>query len=596
MNRRGMVVIVVLVFAFQLVGGFTPRVSVSQAQSHTKQIKIEDPFVPGRVLVKFRSGMGAVRSHEIIAEAGARDDSEIPGIGVHIVELPASTDEKAFVQALSSRSEVEFAELDRLFAPEAITPNDPSYPSEWHLPKISGPTAWSTTTGSSSVTIAILDTGCDPTHPDLSSKYVPGWNFYDNNSDTHDVYGHGTGVAGTAAAFSNNGSGVASVAWNCKIMPIRISDLNGYGSISAMANGLTWAADLGVRVANISYRVTTSPTVTSAAQYFQSRGGIVTIAAGNETIFDSTADNPYVLTVSATTSSDTLASWSNTGNNIDLSAPGVNILTTLNGGGYGLWSGTSFSAPIVAGVAALVLSTNPSLTPTQVQDILKQSANDLGAAGWDTSYGWGRVNAANAVAMAQTPPPPPPPVTDTTPPTVSITSPSDSSTVSGTVSIATTASDNVGVASVSLKVDGSLFGTATATPYTFSWNTTTMSNGTHTLTVTASDAAGNTASASVTVTVYNAGDTTPPVVNITSPTNGSTASGNVSIQVNVADNIGVVRVDLYVDGVLIANSTTAPFTTKWNARRAASGAHTLQCKAYDAAGNVGTSAIVTVYK
>src|SRR6185436_2871090 len=121
---------------------------------------------------------------------------------------------------------------------------------------------------------------------------------------------------------------------------------------------------------------------------------------GNTGTFDSSPINPYFLVVSATDANDLLASWSNTGNNIDLSAPGVVILTTMQGGGYGSGSGTSFSAPVVAGAAALVISANPTLPGAQVQAILKQTADDLGSAGWDTSYGAGRLNVGNAVLLA----------------------------------------------------------------------------------------------------------------------------------------------------------------------------------------------------
>jgi thermitase len=260
---------------------------------------------------------------------------------------------------------VVFAELDHIL-PLALTPNDPLYaPSSgrgWHLAKISAPNAWDTTLGSNRVIVAVLDTGVDGTHPDLAPNLVPGWNIYNNNADTSDVHGHGTAVAGTVAAVLNNGVGVASVAGGCRIMPIRISDPNGYASYTTIANGLIWAADRGARVANVSYRCSNSSTVATAAQYFQSRNGVVAVAAGNESTFDATADNPYVLTVSATDSSDSLTSWSNTGNNIDLAAPGSGIYTTLRGGTYGSKSGTSFSAPVVAGVAALVISVNPNLT------------------------------------------------------------------------------------------------------------------------------------------------------------------------------------------------------------------------------------------
>ena len=293
--------------------------------------------------------------------------------------------------------------------------------------------------------IAILDSGVDGTHPDLASKMVAGWNVYNHNSDASDISGHGTKVAGTASAASNNSNGVASVAWGCKIMPVRVSDSTGYALFSDMAEGLTWAADHGARVANLSYTASDSSTVRSAASYFQSKGGVVAVSAGNDSTFKSAADNPYVLTVSATDTSDLLASFSNTGNNVDLSAPGMTIRTTARGGGYQAVAGTSFSAPIVAGLAALVMSVNPSLTPAGVQDILKQSADDLGSTGKDSSYGWGRVNAARAVTLASGGE-----VGDSTPPVLSFTSPTGGATVTGGVTIALSATDNVGVTSLSL--------------------------------------------------------------------------------------------------------------------------------------------------
>ena len=156
-------------------------------------------------------------------------------------------------------------------------------------------------------------------------KMVAGWNIYDNNSDSRDVYGHGTKVAGTVAAAGNNGAGVASVAWSCWIMPVRISDPTGWATYSDIASGLTWAADHGARVANISYKVTTSSTVTAAAQYFQGRGGVVASSAGNDALFDASADNPYIITVSATDPNDALYSWSSTGNNVDRRRAGMRL-------------------------------------------------------------------------------------------------------------------------------------------------------------------------------------------------------------------------------------------------------------------------------
>jgi subtilisin family serine protease len=326
---------------------------------------------------------------------------------------------------------------------------------------------------------------------------VPGWNVYGNNSDTSEVSGHGTMVAGQAAASSDNGVGIASVCWGCEIMPIRVSDDYGYASLSDIASGLNWAADHGAKVANISYKASDSSTVSRSASYFQQKGGVVTVAAGNDGTFDNNADDPYMLTVGATDQTDTVFSWSSYGNNQDLTAPGT-AYTTKKGGGYIVGTGTSTAAPIVAGAAALVFSTNPSLTPAQVQNILKQSADDLGAPGWDQIYGYGRVNVARALNMA-------------------------------------------------LGSSGYV-------------------------------------------------DALPPTVSITSPTTGARVSGTVSVMLNAADNVGVAKAALYVDGALLTTSTTAPFTAKWSTRKAKAGMHTLQSIAYDAAGNAGASTQVTVYK
>ena len=324
--KKTLIVLILLTLTTSLLTlAFTTGNVNAQKVQTLRNEQAESRFVPGRVLVKFRSNIGVDHARQIIAALGARDASEIPATGVHILDLPYQANELAFTRAFESRSEVEFAELDRILTVEQMVPNDPLYDNanSWSLPRISAPEAWSISTGSSNIIIAILDTGVDSTHPELVSKLVAGWNIYNNNSDTSDVYGHGTAVAGTAAASSNNSVGVASVAWGCSIMPVRISDAAGYGSYSNIASGLTWAANHGARVANISYNVSGSRTVSSAAKYFQGKGGVVAAAAGNQGSSSSAGDDPYILTVGATDSSDNLFSWSNRGNNLDLDRKSV---------------------------------------------------------------------------------------------------------------------------------------------------------------------------------------------------------------------------------------------------------------------------------
>ena len=546
-------------------------------------------IVKGRLLVKFRPSVSDGQANNMLASFRSQTVRHNSQIRVHVVTLPAGASEAAFVKAFQARPEVEFAELDRVLPPANVIPNDPWYPMAWHLTRISAPWAWSTTTGSSAITVAIIDTGVYGSHEDLASKMVAGWNVYDNNADTSDVYGHGTTVAGTVAAASNNQLGVTSIAWGCYLMPIRVSAPDGTATYSTIANGIIWAADHGARVANVSYEASDSATVSSAAQYLQSRDGVLTVSAGNYSTFNANPINPYILTVSATDPNDVLYSWSNTGNNIAVAAPGC-VYTTLNGGGYGSQCGTSYSAPIVAGVAALVLSVRPGLTPSQVTSMLEQSADKLGPADWDSTYGWGRVNAARAVSLAAGNT-----VHTTQLPSVSFQLPANGATVSGSITMQVFATDSVGVASVSYFADGVLVGTASVSPYECSLSTATLGNGSHTLTAVGKNTAGNSSTADISVTVSNVPDTESPTIGIQSPESGDTVSGNTTVLFAASDDVGVVKVELYMDGALQSTSTSAPFTMKFSVRHLARGAHTLVARAYDQAGNVGTSAPVTVY-
>src|SRR5581483_2431394 len=188
---------------------------------------------------------------------------------------------------------------------------------------------------------------------------------------------------------------------------------------------------------------------------------------------------------------------------------------------------------------------------------------------------------------------------DTTPPTVSITSPSNGATISGTVTVTANASDNVGVAGVQFLLDGAALGAEdTAAPYSVAFDTTKVANGSHTLTARARDAAGNSATSSaVTVTVSNGPppDTTPPAVAITSPSNGATISGTVTVTANASDNVGVAGVQFLLDGAALgAEDTAAPYSVAFDTTKVANGSHTLTARARDAAGNVATSSPVTV--
>ncbi len=309
--------------------------------------------------------------------------------------------------------------------------------------------------------------------------------------------------------------------------------------------------------------------------------------------------------MSATASGDTLASFSTYGPYIDLSAPGVGIYTTVRGGGYGSVSGTSFSAPITAGVVALMFSANPSLTPPQAEQILKSTALDLGAAGYDIYYGWGRIDASNALKMAITFSPPP---MDTTPPSASITYPVDGSTVSGDVTVKVDASDDSGVSKVELYKNGILFAVDPDAPYEFYWDTTCEQDGAYSLMAKAYDNAGNTGeSKTITVKVENSKseaksvnitDNNPPNIIISYPTNNSKVSKWVDIKTSVSDDSGISKVEFYIDDKLTASTElqagvlSIECTYRWNTRSVKDGWHKITVVAYDIYNNTANTSII----
>lgn len=505
---------------------------------------------------------------------------------------------------LKHNKHLKFAERDMLVKPS--TTNDPYYSKGWHLPKIGTPTAWQTSSGSN-VVIAILDSGVDPDHPDLAAKLVPGWNTYNNNADTADVYGHGTKVAGAAAALTNNSVGVAAVAGDAQVMPMRVTGTDGWASYSAIASALTWAADRGARVANISfYGVETSSSARSAAQYMKNKGGLVVTSAGNYGVEETIAPSDTMITVSATDSNDNKASWSSYGSFVDVAAPGTSIYSTVNGGGYGSVSGTSFSSPITAGVVALMMSANPALSPADLEKALYSSALDLGTAGFDKYFGNGRVDAVAAVAVSVETV-----KVDSTAPSTAITSPAGGTNVSGLVVVDVSASDDAGVSRVELLVNGVKVGTDTAAPYGFSWDSAQVPDGGAKLTAYAYDAAGNAASHSVNVTVANAvveepvadqpvveepavgttPDVVAPVAAISSPGDGSVISGNVAISGSATDDVGVTLLRLSIDGKQVATAVGSSISDRLNTKKLSAGSHTITLEAVDAAGNVGSHSI-----
>lgn len=294
-----------------------------------------------------------------------------------------------------------------------LIPNDPSYGSQYGWGRIKAPTAWDTTLGSTAVTVAIIDTGIQATHPDLGGARVlsPGMTCA-GGDPRNDDNGHGTHVAGTVGATTNNGVGVAGASQS-NLLPVKVLNSAGSGTFACVASGITFAADNGAHVLSMSlgcnqpcFDQATSDAINYARN---TKGAIVVVAAGNANgaAVGYPGSDPNSFTVSCSTSTDAICSFSSLGPQVDVAAPGSSILSTCIGSTYCTKSGTSMSTPHVSGVAALVKTVNPTWTGAEIETQLRNTAVDLGAAGFDNSYGWGLLDAAAAVGAA--PPPPPPP-------------------------------------------------------------------------------------------------------------------------------------------------------------------------------------------
>jgi thermitase len=549
------------------------------------------------LIIKPKSSMPEAALHALVSAHGGRAVSNIPQLNVRIIRLPANASAKALA-AISKHKDVEYAEPD--FTASALnTANDPQFTSgaQWSLQKIEAPVAWNTTTGSSNVVVAVIDSGVTASHPDLAGKVLPGYDFINNDTDATDDNGHGTAVAGLIGAATNNGIGMAAVSWNSMILPVKALGADGNGSYSAISNAIIWAADRGARIINLSLGGTSaSTTLQNAVNYAWNRNCVIIAAAGN-----SGNDVPQypgactnVVAVSATNSSDARASWSNFGTYVDIAAPGVNVLTLQGASSYSNWNGTSFSSPITAGVVALMASANAGLNNATLVNTLLANADDLGTVGYDVNFGHGRVNARRAVQAALGAV-----IPDTTAPSVSISSPANGSTVAGTVNVNLSSSDNVAVTRTELFINGSLFGSSTTASASFSWDTTAFADGTYSLEARAYDAANNIGTRTISVTVRNTvvADTTAPTVSIISPTNGARLKGrSVNVDVRATDNVAVTRVELFINGSFFGASTSSSPRFVWNIGRIPNGTYTLQSFAYDAAGNIGASSLISVRK
>jgi len=318
-----------------------------------------------------------------------------------VADIPFST-LHSFASRIETADFVSYIQPNMRYEVDSV-PNDPEWPKQWGPAKIEADYAWNTTTGDSSVLVAIIDTGIDWNHPDLAANYVPlGYDWVNDDADPMDDNGHGTHVAGIIAAVINNGIGVAGLA-QVKIMAEKGFDSGGSGNTDDLAKAIADVVDNGANIISCSWGgYTEDALLHQALKYAYDHGVLIVAAAGNDATSMKHYPSAYdeVVAVSATNEYDKPAWFSNYGDSIDLAAPGVEILSTVWDDSYEYKSGTSMACPHVSGVAALIWSQFPSMTRDQVQAQLQYTAEDLGNPSFDVYYGFGRVNARKAVEQA----------------------------------------------------------------------------------------------------------------------------------------------------------------------------------------------------
>ncbi len=452
--------LLIIALAVFLLGAPAPRGVVLAREMPSLSL----PHVPGEILVRWAAeprGARPERTRAILRDAvAARVVDAVPHLAIERWRVPPQRMAHA-LRTLQSSPAVAWAEPNYTFSLPAeplrpatvpkfmldgfLFPNDPYYVSyaRQYLQRLGVESAWAVTLGDPRIIVAVVDTGVDCEHEDLrghcwvnvdeipgngvdddGNGYVDdrgGWNFFTETPDPGDVHYHGTHVSGIVAATINNGKGIAGIAPGVTIMPVGVFSPLGVGTYYDLIRGVVYAVDNGAHVINLSLGATTYSRGEAEAMAYAERHGVVVVAAagnnGSNRLFYPAA-HPQVIAVAATNASDIAAGFSNHGAYVTVAAPGVAVISTTPGNRYGLLSGTSMATPHVSGLAALLLSRDPSLSPKEVRSLIITHADDrvgpptMDTPGWDPYYGFGRIHVGRTVSAAPhqagTPSTPPP--------------------------------------------------------------------------------------------------------------------------------------------------------------------------------------------
>ncbi|MBI2621183.1 MAG: peptidase S8 [Candidatus Levybacteria bacterium] len=355
------------------------------------------------ILVGFRTGVPTTQRDFIHQKLSIALKKRVNQINADVINVPAGTPVSELIDKYRQNPQVEYAEPNFLAA-AFLTPNDPYYGSQWNLQKVLVEEAYDLAKGGGAL-IAVVDTGVDGSHPDLSGLVIEGYNTIDENNNSFDDHGHGTHVAGIASAQTDNGSGIASMSFASSVLPVKVLNKDGVGTYADVSEGIIYASDNGARIVNLSLGGSSdSETLKRAVRYAQSKGSILVAAAGNSGNDAPVYPAAYegVLAVSASDKNDNLAPFSSYGSNIFAASPGVSITSSVPGSDYKQASGTSMAAPHVSGLLALSISHKPELSNSELIDQIKQNAEKVGQYsynedGWNPYFGYGRISAGKTL-------------------------------------------------------------------------------------------------------------------------------------------------------------------------------------------------------
>lgn len=364
-------------------------------QHKVSKKKVKD-YVDGQAVVRFKDHVYIEEWLKQHPEIKVYQHNEL-----HYVLAHDKLSTPEFISLLRKEGVIKSAEPNYHFTKQndeslMLIPNDEFfYPYQWNLRQIGVESGWALATDAERIMIAVLDTGIDTEHEDLREKIVEGYNSFDGSNDVQDDHGHGTHVAGIAAAITNNITGIAGVSWYNYILPVKVLDKDGAGSLFEVANGIKWATDQGAKVINLSLGdAQESDILYEAIRYAFDHDVVLIAAAGNDNVAQPMFPAAYeeVLAVAAVNQMQDKASFSNYGPHIDVTAPGEHIPSTFLNNHYVFMSGTSMAAPHVAGLAGLIRAHKPELSNVEVMELIRKTADDLGPKGFDEYFGHGQIN------------------------------------------------------------------------------------------------------------------------------------------------------------------------------------------------------------